>query len=61
MLTTTATPVSSRSSVRFLILTEDLHHDTLVNALGEQESGRGVPGVMHSHLTDSGHLEQHSP
>jgi hypothetical protein len=33
---------------------EDLHDDTLIDALGEQQGGRGVPGVMDPHVTDTG-------
>jgi hypothetical protein len=40
---------------------EYLHHDALVNALGQQESGRGVPGVMNPHPADTGRCQQGIP
>jgi hypothetical protein len=40
---------------------EDLHDNALIDALREQKSGSGVPGVMDAHLPDTGRIEQHSP
>ena len=34
-------------------MAEDLHHDTLVNTLGEQQCGGGVPRIMNSHVTET--------
>jgi hypothetical protein len=37
---------------------EDLHDYTLVDALGEQEGGRGVPSVVNPHIPNTGRFEQ---
>ena len=42
-------------------MAEDLHHNALVNTLGEQEGGGGVPGVMDPHPTDTGCFQQGLP
>lgn len=39
-------------------MAEDLHDDTLIDALGQQQGGRGVAGVMDPHLADPGRLQQ---
>lgn len=41
-----------------LLVTKHLHDHALVNALGEQEGGGGVPGVMNAYLADTSRLEQ---
>jgi hypothetical protein len=40
---------------------KDLHHRALVDALGEQQGGGCVPGIMNADLPDSGRFEQTSP
>jgi hypothetical protein len=42
-------------------VTEDLHYDALINALGEQQRGRSVPGIVNPHTPDSGGFEQRVP
>jgi hypothetical protein len=42
-------------------MSEDLHHDALINALSKQQSGRGVPGIMNPHPADSSGFEQILP
>ena len=42
-------------------MAEDLHHDALIDALGEQQGGRGMPGVMNANPADSGRFQQSFP
>ena len=42
-------------------MAKDLHHNTLVDALGEQQGGGRVPGVMNANLMDPSRFEQSSP
>ena len=42
-------------------MAEDLHDDTLIDALGEQQSGRGVSGVVYPSVTNTGRFEQGLP
>lgn len=38
-------------------VSQDPHHDTLINSLRKQERGRGVPGVMEPGIADASGLE----
>jgi hypothetical protein len=40
---------------------EYLHHYTLVDALGKQQRGRGVPCVVYASVADSSDLEERFP
>lgn len=42
-------------------MAQDLHHNALIDAQGEQQGGSGVPGIMDPDLADSGRFEQSSP
>src|SRR5215468_1844590 len=42
-------------------MAEDLHDDALIDALGEQQRGRGVTGVVDAHPADSGRFQQGMP
>jgi hypothetical protein len=44
-----------------LRVAQDLHHNALVNTLGEHEGGGGVPGVMDPHPADTGGFQQGMP
>ena len=42
-------------------MAEDSHHDALVDALGQEQRGGGVAGVMQPGIADPGRLEQRFP